>query len=198
MPQVLTSTVLFYALWIVCGFGAVVFATAIRGWRNAVLCAAGFGAGAVVARVPGALDPEWVAALAAAVAVLALTWSRHQLVTSISCGLLAGLWAALFQVQGLPAAPAYVVAAAVPALAAWLAARRPAFAPAVLRDEGLLVVFALGVVVATAPAIAEGWRAAMNLTVEPGTSGDPVPVWTLALAWLSLASGGAYAMWSRR
>lgn len=189
---------LFYALWMVCGFGVVVFATAVRGWRSVLLCAAGFGAGAVLARVPGALDPGWVAALAAAVAVIALTWSRHQLLTSMCCGVFAGLWAALFHVQGLPAASAYAVAASVLALAALLAARRPAFAPPVLRDEGLLVVFALGVVVTTAPAIAEGWRAAMNLTVEPGTPGDPVPVWTLALAWLSLASGGAYAMWSRR
>ena len=192
-------TLLFHALWMLCGFGAVVFAaTAIRGRWSVAVGACGFVLGALAAGIDGGPDPVWVAGLAVLVAVLVLTWPRHWILASASCGLCAGIWGSLFQAQGLPAASAYASAAAVPALSAWLAARRPVFAPPILRDERLLAVFVLGIAVAIAPAIAEGWRAAMNLTLESGTMKQPVPAWTVALAGASLASGGMYALWSRR
>lgn len=211
--QTLTVTVTFHALALLCVFAAVVFAaTAVRGWRSTAVALAGFAVGALSAG-PAGIDPALVAGLTALVAAVALTWPRrspirargasrvvdgHWIVTSASCGLLAAIWATMIRMQGLPAAPAYAVAAAVPALSAWLAARRPEFAPPILRDEALLAVIALGIAVAAGPSIADGWRSAMNLTVESGTFGRPVPAWTLALASLSLASGGAYALWSRR
>lgn len=192
-------TLLFHALWMLCGFGAVVFAAAsIRGWWSAGFAAAGVLLGIASATPRDALDPAWIAALAALVAMLALAWPRHWILTSLSAGALAGIWSTLFQAQGLPLAAALIVAAAVVALSAWLAARRPAFAPSLLRDEALLVVFVLAVAVAMAPEVLDGWRAALNLAVDARSAGQGVPAWTLALSLVSFAFGGLYTLWSRR
>lgn len=88
---------------------------------------------------------------------------------------------------------------ALPFSAAWLATRRPAFAPPALREEALLIVGALALVVATAPPVIEGWRSAAALTAEPlaeppVAAGAGLAVFLLAC----LAGGGLYALWRRR
>ena len=82
----------------------------------------------------------------------------------------------------------------------WLTRSRPAFAPDVLRDEALLAVCLLGLVVAVVPGVIDGWQAAANLTVEPATPGPttPIPVWTLTLVGMAMALGAVHSLWSRR
>lgn len=192
-------TLLFLALWMLCGFGAAVFAAvAARGWWTVGIAVAGFVLGAVSAGPDLAVDPSWVATLAALVAVLALAWPGHWVLTALACGALAGIWSALLQAQGLPPTAAVPAAAAVPALSAWLANRRPVFAPPRLRDEALLAVVVLGAAVAVAPGVLDGWRTALTLAVDARSVGQSVPAWTVALSVGSLAGGGLYAAWSRR
>jgi len=77
---------------------------------------------------------------------------------------------------------------------------RPSFAPEVLREEALLGLCLIGLVVAIVPGVTDGWQAAANLTIQPATPGPttPVPTWTLALVGSAMALGAVYSLWSRR
>ena len=191
-------TLVFHALWLLCGIGSAVFAAlSVRGRWSLPIAIAGFALGAVASR-PAMPDPAWLGTLAALVAVMGLAWPRHWILTSATAGLLAGVWSALLQTQALPQPAAWIAAASVPAVAAWLAAWRPFFAPPVLRDEALLVTFVVAVVVAMMPGIADGWRAALQLNMPvPGTA-PAVPLWALLLGLSSMAGGGVFSVWRRR
>jgi hypothetical protein len=82
----------------------------------------------------------------------------------------------------------------------WLSRVRVTFAPDILRDEALLALCLLGLIVSVVPGVLDGWQAAANLTVEPSEVGPatPVPAWTLALVGTSLALGALCSLWSRR
>lgn len=191
-------SLLFHALWLLCGIGAAVFAaTAVRGRWSLGLLAAGFLAGAIVS-FPAPPASEWLGVLAALVAVTGLVWPRHWILTSLTAGLLAGVWSALLQAQSLPPVAAVVFAAGVPAASAWCAARRPEFAPPVLRDEALLVTAIVALAVAVAPGVADGWRAAVQLNVRIDGPQADVPVWALVVGLTAMGSGALFSAWSRR
>jgi hypothetical protein len=119
---------------------------------------------------------------------------------SAACGgALAGMWSALLEVQGLPAPVALTVAGLALVVSAWLARTRPAFAPELLRDEGLLAISVLGLGVAVMPAILDGWQAAGSLSVTPERQGSTgIPVWTLTIILMSASLGAVHSFWSRR
>ena len=96
-------------------------------------------------------------------------------------------------------AAAAAVAVAPIAVSLFFSRRRPDFAPDVLREEALLVVFVLAVMVAAAPGIAAGWHSAvvLNLQQKEVTS-QVVPAWTLFLTLGAAAIGGLYTVWMRR
>jgi hypothetical protein len=182
-----------------CAVASVVFAAAaVRGRWSAGCAVVGFGLGTLATTPADPANAEMTGVLAGLVAVLGLAWPRHWILTSLVAGLLAGIWSALIQAQGLPGWAALPLAALAPALAAWLGATRPAFAPPVLRDEGMFAVFILACAIAIAPGVQEGWRAALNLTVESRAAGTALPLWTLMLSASALVLGGAYSLWSRR
>jgi hypothetical protein len=187
-----------FGLWLLYGFATVVFAAvSVRGRWSSFCAAIGLVFGVLAARVEAAsLEPTVV--LAVLVAVLGLIWPRHWILGSVTAGVMAGVWSGLFQRQGLSWIASIPLAAGVLMLAAWLAARRPQFAPPVLRDEALLIVFVLGCLVVIAPEVQEGWRAAMTLAAGPGSAAVSIPPWTVALSLTAMALGGAYSLWSRR
>ena len=194
-------TLSFHALWMLCAFGVVVHAaTAAQRRRDLLALAAGFIIVAGIASPQRLPDPTWAGVVTAAAAVVILFRPRYAVVSAAWGGALGGMFTALVEVQGLhpiAAVAAGVVLAAVPA---WLARVRPSFAPDVLRDEALLGLCLLGLVVAIIPGVVDGWQAAANLTVEPATPvpPTPIPVWTLALVGTATALGAMYSMWSRR
>jgi hypothetical protein len=192
-------TLLFHGLWMLCAFATAVFAAAaICGWWSAAFALAGFALSATATGPAYLPDSTWLGVLAALVATLGLAWPRHWILTSLAAGAFAGIWASLFETQQLPMGPALVASAVVPALAAWLTMTRPRFAPPILRDEGLLAVFVLGVAVAIAPGVQEGWRSALALNLDSTSAGQAVPAWTMFLAGASVLGGGMYSLWSRR
>jgi hypothetical protein len=88
--------------------------------------------------------------------------------------------------------------AALLVVAAGFGMSRPKFAPAAIRDDGLILIAAMGLLLAVAPGLAEGWRSAVTLNVgERGASSQAVPVWVLVMGGASLGLGGAYSVWRR-
>ena len=191
-----------FALWFVCGLGTAVFgAVAPPSGAGIAAGLTGIAAGSWWIRQPFAPSPAAVAVAVALIATLLLVRPRRLPYAAATAGLLAGIWSAVLQWQGLPAAGAIGAAATVPIASAYLSTRRPAFAPAALREEALLFLVLLGVVAAAAPGIAEGWRAALTLNVQ-SEAGTPAPAamppWTLFAASAALVSGALFSLWSRR
>ena len=143
--------------------------------------AIGFAGGALTRTTGGSIDAAWVGGLSATVAALELVRPGHYLVTGGAAGVLAALWTSLMQAQGLPGIGAYTVAATVTCLCAYLSGRRPDFAPILVREEALLGLGALALVMAMAPAISRGWQSALALNATDGSAATPlVPVWMTA------------------
>lgn len=194
-------TISFHALWMLCAFGVVVHAaTAARRVRDLVALAAGFIIAATLASPQRLPDPAWAGVLSAGAAIVILFRPRYAIVSTAWGGALGGMLTAMTEVQGLHPIAAFAAVAALAAITAWLARRRPHFATEVLRDEALLGLCVFGLLVAILPGVTDGWQAAANLTVEPATPGPttPVPAWTLTLVIMATALGAIYSLWSRR
>ena len=193
-------TLSFHALWMLCALGPVVFGAAVgRRASDRLAIGAGFAAAATYARADRLPDPVWVAALVATAAGIYLFRPRYAVVAALLGGAAAGFWTGLLEVQGLSWLVAAFVASATLAISARLATYRPRFAPETLRDEGLLIVALVSLAVAVLPGIQDGWHAAGNLTMAaerpPQTA---IPLWTLALLFVSTLLGALYSLWSRR
>jgi hypothetical protein len=183
-----------------CAIGAVVFAaSATRRVVHLAALAGGFLAAAIASGPDRLPDPVSVGALSAGAALLLLFRPRYAVLPAVWGGALAGMWTAMLEVPGLPSPVAMAVVAALLALTVWLSRTRPVFAPDVLRDDALLAVTLLGLVVSIVPGVMDGWQAAANLTVEPASGpAASIPVWTLTLVGTAAALGAAYSLWSRR
>jgi hypothetical protein len=194
-------TLSFHALWMLCAFGVVVHAaTAARRVRDLAALAAGFVVAAMVASPQRLPDPAWVGVVSAGAAVVILFRPRYAIASAAWGGALGGMLTAMTEVQGLHPMGALAAVSVLAVTPAWLARVRPSFAPEVLRDEALLGLCLLGLVVAIVPGVTDGWQAAATLTNVPATPGPttPVPTWTVALVGTATALGAVYSLWSRR
>ena len=181
-----------------CALGSATFATAAAG-RWSVGSLGAMLLGFVVAAAWLQPDPVWTGSLGVLVAGFHIFRPGARVVTAAAAGVLAGLWSGLLQGQGVPVAPALMLAGSVPGVTAWLAAWRTDFAPPELTEDAMLGVCALGLVVAVAPDIAAGWRSAAMLNLEPGGGvRGIIEVWVLVLSAGAVALGGAHALWRRR
>lgn len=194
-------TISFHALWMLCALGTVVHsAAASRRVRDVMALAVGFVIATVVTSPQRLPDPIWVGVLSAGAAIMVLFRPRFAVVAAAWGGALGGMLTAMTEVQGLHSAASAGPIVVLMATTVWLARLRPAFAPDALRDEALLAVCLLGLVVGVVPGVIDGWQAAANLTIEPAAPGPstPIPTWTLALVGTATALGAVYALWSRR
>jgi hypothetical protein len=194
-------TLTFHALWMLCALGSVVLAAAAAGSGIPALVAMAAAFLATV-RIVGAAalpDPGLAGAVTVAAAAIFLFRPRYAVFGAALGGALAGMWTGLLEVQGLPSPAAIGVAAVVLGVARYLTRTRPSFAPEQLRDEGLLAIGLLGLVVATLPGVLDGWQAATNFAATSDrVSQAIVPAWTIALLLSSTTLGAAYSLWSRR
>lgn len=196
-------------LGIVCGLAVVVFAALEPGRPRAVaLFAAGLIAASVAigpARVP---DPVWAGAFIALASGLALWKPRGKTASdplfpisvTLACGgAMAAVWVAVLAAQGLPRPLGYVLVGTCAGVSYALAARRPGFAPASLREEALVLVGTLGAVLAAAPAIVAGWDSAAALRGAPLAQPDvSTEAWAFVLAAAAVVLGVIHALWRRR
>ena len=189
----------FYALAMLCSLASVAFVTLdVRalGWLGAVI---GFVLGARVVRPSDLPDPVWIGMLVAILAVAGLVRPRAGIFAAAAGGLLAGIWVSLLQLEGLPLWAAVPVAGAPAVTSAILARWKPDFAPLPLREEALVVVFALAIVVAAAPSVVAGWQSAVGLNLQhKEVAAQIVPAWTLLLTCGAATLGGLYTVWMRR
>jgi len=182
-----------------CGLGAATFATAAIGRWYAAAMALGFATATVWTGMERLPDPAWTGGAVALVAIAQLLRSRLLLLTAACGGALAGFMASLFHAKGLPFVPAIIGSALLPAIAAWMAARRRDFLPAALAEEALLLIFVLGLVVAVIPAISEGWSTALVLNRGANDSmNQAISSWVLLLSGASAMLGGLYSLWRHR
>ena len=192
------------ALWFVCGLGtAILIAATPLSRAGAAMAVTAFAFGAWWARQPFAPSAATVAIAAAVIAVWQIVRPPRHPYAAIMGGLLAGVWTAVLDAQGLPLVAAIPIAALLPTASAWLRARRAVFAPPALVEEALLLLAVVGILAAALPGIADGWHAAVNLSVRSGQSANgttdaAMPMWTLAVASAALLSGGFFSIWSRR
>jgi hypothetical protein len=195
----LQLTVFFHALTMLCSLGSVAFVTLDVRPRARAAIALGFVFGALGARPDRLPDPVWAGGLVALLGTAALLRPQTAFVAAASGGVLAGVWAAMLQAAGVPLVAALTLAFAPMAAAARLAGRSPAFAPALLREEALLVVSLLGLVVAIAPGVGEGWQSAVRLNLQPeGFGSQVVPRWALLFVGGACGLGSLYTVWMRR
>ena len=180
-----------------CGLGAATLATTVTGRRDMVVLIAGF----CVATVWLRPDPVLIGGMVALVAVLGLGVPRLGPLSVLSAavaGVLAGLWVHVLQGHGLPVWSAVALAAAVPGTAVALAHRSPRFAPLALREDALLTICVLGLVVAASPALSTGWQSAVAMTVEPGSGAQPATELWVPLGLGAVVSlGGLHTLWRR-
>ncbi len=177
-----------------CGFGAATLATTVTGRRDIVALIAGF----CVATVWLRPEPVWVGGMVALVAGIGLGWSRFGPLDAAAAGALAGLWVHVLESYGLPGWIALPLGAGVPVTAAALAYRSRRFAPLGLREDALLAICVLGLVVAASPALSMGWQSAGTMNLEPGggvrtAMGPWVPLGLGAVVSL----GGLHTLWRR-
>jgi hypothetical protein len=184
-----------------CAFGVAVHAAvAARRVRDLAALAVGFIIAALLASPQRLPDPAWTGVVSAGAAVVILFRPRYATASAAWGGVLGGMLTAMTEVQGLHPIAAIAAVASLVGIAAWLVRARPDFAPEVVRDDALLGLCVLGLVVAILPGVIDGWQAAANLTIEPATPGPttPVPAWTLTLVVTATALGAVYSLWSRR
>ena len=156
-------------------------------------------AGFAVATIWLRPEPVWVGGMVAVVAALGLAWSRRfgPLGAAVA-GVLAGLWVHVLESYGLPGWTTLPLAAAVPGTAVVLAHRSPRFAPPALREDALLTVGVLGLVVAAAPVLSLGWRSAVAMNLEPGGGVRPaMGLWVTLGLGAVVALGGLHTLWRR-
>lgn len=184
------------ALQLLCLLAAATFAALSAAQPRALVLLA---VGAVLGAASSAIVATSLPLIIAVAAGVLLARPQWQLVPPIAAGLAAGAWTAMLATQGVPVIAALVVAVVAVSAAVWLAAHRPGFAPALLRDEALLVVGALAMVLAASDAVAEGWRAALNLAAVPLAGNEPKGgTGLVAVVVASVVLGGGYSLWKRR
>lgn len=192
---------LFTALLMIGALGAAVFAATANVKREALgTLALGFVLATIFIRPEVLPDPRWTGCIVAGVAVLHI-FRPHLRWPALLCGgALAGFWSALLQIQGLGRGPSLAIAAAIPAVAAGLALWRRDFAPESLREEAMLVMVVLGLMVAMIPEISEGWRSALalNRADENAQANQVMSGWVLVLSAASVVLGGLYSLLRRR
>jgi hypothetical protein len=189
----------FHALWTLTGVAIPVFATlAAPTWRARAAAALAFAATTAAGARFGPPSADATGLLVGMAAAAVLLRPRAVGAAPLLAGGLGGAWGIMLAAQDVAPALAIPVAALWPTAAMWCA-RRPAFAPERLRNDALLVLVVFGAITAVAPGVQEGWRAAVNLSVQSAPAAPmPLPAWTLAVAGSALAFGGLYSLWSRR
>ncbi|HET7133297.1 MAG TPA: hypothetical protein VFJ95_13665 [Gammaproteobacteria bacterium] len=159
----------------------------------------GFASTLVAATTGRFPEPSSIGAAAVVLVGVGLFRPSWRLAPALAAGAFAGVWVSVLRAQGLPLAPASALAAALPAAAMALTTLRPKFAPSALREEALLLVGALGLVVALGPRLVAGFKSADAFAAQPLSGEQAAGVgWLAAFVAACVVLGGLYSLWKRR
>lgn len=193
-------TITYHALWMLCVLAAVVFATGAASRRHTIAALAAGLIGGVLWWSPGRLpDAAMTGLLTPLAAALYLFRPKMRVVAVAFGGALAGMLAALLEVQGVSTMLSPLPGIVLVAVPAALARTRPTFAPEPLRDEAMLMIGVVGLGVAVLPGVLDGWQAAGNLAAATErVATASLPMWTLLLLLTASSCGALHSLWSRR
>lgn len=178
-----------------CALGSATFATAGVAWWSLPVGVVSF----VVAVTWLTPDPSSTGAIVALVSALLLRRPRTLVPAVVLAGCLAGIWASLLEARGVPIVLALGLSAGVPAASGWMARTRDEFAPSALREDALLAIGGLGLVVAMGPNILAGWQSAGSMNLDPGGGRQAaIEAWLMVAIGTAAVAGGVHALWSRR
>ena len=188
------------ALVMLCGLGAPIYATTIEGRRyRLVACVAGFALALYFGRNGVLPNPSALGLVVAGCAALEVFRPRWSFLSPVCAGVLTAIFTMVLRIQGVPTVGAIAIALVFPIVAGWLASRRDSFAPRNLREEAMLLMIALGILVAVIPEVSEGWRSAMTLNRDSDVASTPVIAsWALVFGTTSALLGGVYSLLRRR
>ena len=147
------------------------------------------------------VSPGWIGGISAVVAALRLSnvWRGDGWLVAAIAGMLAGVWASVLHLNGLPSVVALALGAAAPLTALTMKIRRAAFAPEHVTEEALAGVCALGLFVAVGPDVAAGWRSAGVLNSEPGPTVQGVlETWVIVTTGAAVVFGAVHSLWRRQ
>lgn len=115
-----------------------------------------------------------------------------------AAGALGALWASLLHIAGMPTIAAVPLAMSAPVITVALA-KRPGFAPRLLREDATVAILVFGVVVAMTPTITQGWQSALALNVTDPTraSSALLPVGIMSFVGAAMTLGGLWSLWRR-
>ena len=152
-----------------------------------------------------AIHAHWTAspvALAIATVAIALIdlfrpGNVTKLLTAACAGALTAIAGLAIQQAGFERQLSYLLALSFPLSSAVLA-RRPQFDPSGIRQEALLFLSALGLILAVATPIASGYSAAQSLNSAAVATAVSIPAWVGWTIAASLTLGGAASVWRHR
>ena len=189
-----------HLLGVLCAIGAATLA-AVSGprWAGPIGASVGFAAGAAWLGFGAIVSPGLAGLVAAGAAGLVLARPAWAPLAAVAAGLLAAFWVPVLRLQGLTIPVAVGLAILVPLAAILLSFRGARFAPLAELEGALLLVVAVGLALAAAPQVAQGWRSAGIMNLEYATQAVPRAGAGIVGALTGiLALGGGYALWWRR
>ena len=186
---------LYVAVCLLCALGAAVFAVSFpQSWYTRAAVVIGFIASVLWTRRAGILPPAAIATLTALAAGLILAERSLPLFSALCSGTLGGMLAAELQLQMVPEAVAWILSAAILLATLILVSVSENFAPAGMREEALLGIAVLGVLIAAIPGVTAGWQSALALNIsERASASVPIPMWAVVSAGISCAAGATWA-----
>ncbi|MCH8264858.1 MAG: hypothetical protein IIC10_05615 [Proteobacteria bacterium] len=145
------------------------------------------------------IEPTHLATVSALAALTILHKGKWHSAALVFGGMMGAVWINALVTSGYPGPLVTVAVCLVAAIAFFCAVHEKDFAPRQLRDEGLLLVFAVSLVVSIVPAAFSGWQTASNLqSLDAGQNETYASVGVLILSLAFLVLGGIYGKWKDR
>jgi hypothetical protein len=189
-----------HAAGVLAALAAAVFAAQCASGRAVLVLSIGSIAAAAVALSSAApLERMTLGFCVVAAAVVALTRPRWWWLAPAAAGGFGGAWISILEAQGLPWLPAALAAGVLLVATVGVAQRRREFMSAELRDEALVLVASLALLLAVGPDVVAGWRSSVALKSEPlAAAGPEIGPWLGTVVVAAVLLGGAYSLWKRR
>lgn len=191
---------------LLCGLATVSFTACVHLRRQGIHWLSGFipvllligtwmdqGRGLVV------IEPTHLATVLALAAFTILHKGKWRSAAVVLGGMMGAVWINALVTLGYPGSIVTVVVSLVAAITFYCAIHKKDFGSSQLRDEALLIVIALSLVVSIVPTAISGWQVASNLqSLDAGQTETYANVGVLILSLAFLVLGGIYAKWKVR
>lgn len=145
------------------------------------------------------IDPSHVATVLALAAFAVLHKRKWRRAAVVFGGMLAALWINVLSATAYPWLPVAFAVCLISGLAFIGAIAWDGFVSTQLRDEALIIVIAVALVVSIVPTAISGWQTAASLqSLDASQNETSSGVGVLILSFTFMVVGGIYAKWKHR